>query len=233
METSVKPFAGLTGNQLKLIALLSMTIDHIGYILYPEREWMRILGRLAFPIFAYMIAEGARYTRSRKKYFLLMFGFGAAFQVFSFFAMDSLFQSSLITFSFSILLIYALDLAMTRKSIDAWMLFALVFIAVFFLVYILPFLLPETDYAIDYGIWGVLFPVFVYLGGKNKWAKLALCVIPLVFLSVSYIHQEYALFSLVPLALYNGKRGKWKMKYLFYIYYPAHLAVIHLVGLFL
>ena len=49
---------GLTGNQLKLIALITMTIDHIGYILLPQYRILRIIGRLAFPIYAYMIAVG-------------------------------------------------------------------------------------------------------------------------------------------------------------------------------
>jgi hypothetical protein len=180
-----------------------------------------------------MIAEGARYTKNRKKYLGMMFGLGVICQIVYYFAMGSLFQCILITFTFSIVLIYALDYAIQRKNAEGWILLGLLFIAVFFLVYVLPKLLSHTDYNVDYGIWGVLFPVFVYLGGKNKWARLALAAIPLVFLALSYPKQEYALFALVPLALYNGTRGKWKMKYLFYIYYPLHLVVIYAVGLFM
>ena len=233
MNTQTKLFPGLNGNQLKILALIAMTIDHIGCYLYPTHEWMRIVGRLAFPIFAYMIAEGARYTKNRKKYLGMMFGLGVICQIVYYFAMGSLFQCILITFTFSIVLIYALDYAIQRKNAEGWILLGLLFIAVFFLVYVLPKLLSHTDYNVDYGIWGVLFPVFVYLGGKNKWARLALAAIPLVFLALSYPKQEYALFALVPLALYNGTRGKWKMKYLFYIYYPLHLVVIYAFGLFM
>ena len=226
------PF-GLTGNQLKILALIAMTIDHVGLQLYPEHDWMRIVGRLAFPIFAYMIAEGAKYTKNRFRYLGLTLGLGILCQLVYFFVMHSLYQCILITFSFSILLIYALDYAKKRKNIDGWILFALVFIVIFFLVFILPKLLPHTDYNVDYGIWGVLFPVFVYLGGNRKWLKLLLAAIPLVFLAVSYTDQWYALFALIPLLLYNGKRGKLKMKYLFYIYYPLHLVVIYGISLFL
>ncbi|MBQ8496793.1 MAG: hypothetical protein IJ489_04965 [Clostridia bacterium] len=233
MEIQTKSIFGLTGNQLKIIALLAMTIDHIGYQLLPQYTWMRIIGRLAFPIFAYMIAEGARYTKNRKKYLGMMLGLGAICQLVYFFAMDSLYQCILITFSLSIILIYALDNAFKRRSADAWILFALIFIAIFILVYILPELLTNTDYNVDYGIWGVLSPVFVYLGGKNKWAKLGLFAIPLIFLSLSYTSQWYCLFTLILLAFYNGSRGKLKMKYLFYIYYPAHLVIIYAIGLFL
>ena len=66
MPIQTKKFSGLTGNQLKLIALFAMTCDHVGLQLLPNVLILRILGRLALPIFAYMIAEGCRYTRNRK-----------------------------------------------------------------------------------------------------------------------------------------------------------------------
>ena len=55
---------GLSGNQLKVIAMVTMAIDHIGAYLLPQAMWMRIIGRLAFPIYAFLIAEGCRHTRS-------------------------------------------------------------------------------------------------------------------------------------------------------------------------
>ena len=58
---------GLTGNQLKLFAVIVMTIDHIGAVLYPSVLWLRIVGRLAYPIFAYMIAEGCAHTHAAPK----------------------------------------------------------------------------------------------------------------------------------------------------------------------
>ena len=131
MEVKKRLFWGLNGNQLKILALIAMTIDHIGYYLYPGQEWMRIVGRLAFPIFAYMIAEGARYTKNRKKYLGMMFGLGLICQIVYFFAMASLFQCIMITFTFSIILIYALDYAMERKEAEGWIFFSLLFIAVF------------------------------------------------------------------------------------------------------
>ena len=63
----------LTGNQLKLIAMLTMTIDHIGVILLPQYRFLRIIGRLSMPIYAFMIAEGCHYTHDRKAYFLRRF----------------------------------------------------------------------------------------------------------------------------------------------------------------
>ena len=70
----MKPF--LSGNALKLLAALFMTIDHVGVLLLPHVIVLRILGRLALPIFAYMIAEGCRYTRNRLRYFGSVFALG-------------------------------------------------------------------------------------------------------------------------------------------------------------
>ena len=63
---------GLTNNQLKALAMVSMLLDHVGLMLLPEWNFLRILGRLAFPIFAYMIAEGCRHTKNRRKYLLTL-----------------------------------------------------------------------------------------------------------------------------------------------------------------
>ena len=68
MQIQTKKFAGLTGNQLKLLALIAMTCDHVGLQLLPQFIILRIIGRLAAPLFAYMIAEGCRYTHDRGRY---------------------------------------------------------------------------------------------------------------------------------------------------------------------
>lgn len=62
-------------NVLKIIALISMIIDHIGLVFFPEQIVFRLIGRLSFPIFAFFVAEGWYYTRSKKRYTLLMFVF--------------------------------------------------------------------------------------------------------------------------------------------------------------
>lgn len=231
MKIIKKYFFGLTGNQLKIFALIAMTCDHIGYQIFPQYKILRLIGRLAFPIFAYMIAEGAKYTKNRLRYFLQMFGLGVLCQAVYFFAMNSLYQCILITFSFSIILIYTLDHAIKKNNFDSWILFILVFLVVFFLAEVLPLLLTNTDYAVDYGIWGILTPVFVYLGSK-KILKLLLAAIPLTFLAITFTGYQWISFgALLLLALYNGKRGKYKMKNLFYIYYPLHLVVIYGISL--
>ena len=216
----------LTSNQLKLLAMLTMTLDHIGVQLYPGILWLRIVGRLAFPIYAYMIAEGCAHTRNRRKYLLQMAGLALLCQLVYFFAMGSLFQCILVTFTLSILLIYACDTGSRPLT-------ALALLGVAFVTVALPRLLPGTDFAIDYGFFGVLVPVAAYLG-KTHREKLLFTAGALVALawSVGDI-QWYSLAALLPLALYGGQRGKRRMKWLFYLYYPLHLAAIYGISLLL
>ena len=223
-------FPGLTGNQLKLIALITMTIDHIGYMLLPGVRFLRIIGRIAFPIFAFMIAEGCQYTHNRKKYLLAMWGLAATCQLVYFFAMGSLYMSVLVTFSLSIGLIFLLD-RFDPQERGSQLGFFLGLCGVFFLTRVLPDLLPGTDYGIDYGLWGILLPVLVYFG-KDRKEKLRNFAVGQVLLALGSGPLQWISLATVPLmALYNGKRGKRKLKNLFYIYYPAHLVVIYLLSL--
>ena len=216
----------LTSNQLKLLAMLTMTLDHIGVQMFPGALWLRIAGRLAFPIYAYMIAEGCAHTRNRRKYLLQMAGLALLCQLVYFFAMGSLFQCILVTFTLSILLIYAYDTGSRPLT-------ALALLGVAFVTVALPRLLPGTDFAIDYGFFGVLVPVAAYLG-ETRREKLLFTASALVALawSVGDI-QWYSLAALLPLALYGGQRGKRRMKWLFYLYYPLHLAAIYGISLLL
>ncbi len=223
----------LTGNQLKIIGLAAMTIDHVGLILLPQYVILRIIGRLAFPIFAYMIAEGCRYTRNMYRYFGLMAGCAAVCQVVDYLATGSLYQCILVTFSLSVALIGLIRNAAAKKSPAAWLAAAGAMAAVFFLTRVVPELLSGTDYDVDYGFWGVMLPVLLYFC-RTKCGKLGMAAA--VLLLVSYDIGSVQIFSLLTLpllALYNGQRGKLRMKYLFYIYYPAHLAALYLLTSFL
>ena len=224
-------FSGLTGNQLKLIALITMTIDHVGMMLFPRVRVLRAIGRIAFPIFAYMIAEGCRYTRNRRKYLLSMVSLGALCQVVYFFAMGSLHMSILVTFSLSIGLIYLTDYAHAGGRFGTAVLSAAV-CGLFFLCYLAhDVLFPQTDFGIEYGFFGVLLPVFAYIGAR-KQKQLQYFTASLALFNLTWGGIQWFSMAAVPLiALYNGKRGKRKMKYLFYIYYPAHLVVIHFLSL--
>ena len=116
MQIQTKKFAGLTGNQLKLLALFAMTCDHVGLQLLPQFIILRIIGRLAAPLFAYMIAEGCRYTHDRGRYLGRLLDMAALCQIAYFAAMRSLYQCIFVTLSLSVCLIYALDNAVRRRT---------------------------------------------------------------------------------------------------------------------
>ena len=215
----------LSGNALKILAAITMFLDHAGMLLFPGNRMLRIIGRLAFPIYAYMIAEGCKYTRSRVRYFLSLFLLGALCQIVYFAVDGSLYFSILITFSMSILTIYALDAFKAKPGA----LSGAVLIATLGTVYAL-----NRVFTIDYGFLGCMVPVLVSLPQGTKYdskaASLTLLALGLTLLAVELgAPQQYALLALLPLALYSGKRGKWRMKYFFYIFYPAHLVLLQAI----
>lgn len=230
MTVLTKNTPGLSGNQLKLIALAAMTMDHIGVQFFPGNELLRIIGRLALPIFAYMIAQGCHYTRNKSRYLLTIAAVALVCQLVYFFAMRSLYQCILVTFSLSICLIFALDAIKQNPTPANAVIAALAFFSVWFICETLPTLLP--GFHVDYGFFGVLLPVLIWLG-KGKWQSIGLCAFGLILLSIGKDIQWFSLLTIPLLCLYNGTRGKVKMKYLFYIYYPAHLALLYLVSLIL
>ena len=227
----------LSGNALKIIAAVSMVLDHVGIMFFPKVIIFRILGRLAFPIFAFMIAEGCRYTRSRLRYFGGIFILAALCQTVYFIAMRSTDLSILVTFSLSVLVIYALQFF--KKCIyepdcpmGRWFLSAVILMFSILGVYLL-----SRVAVLDYGFWGCMCPVFAALlhpADKNDstWRSdprihaLAMCLpLAMLCLQMQWV-QPYCFVSVLLLMLYRGRRGKLNMKYFFYIFYPAHLALL-------
>ncbi len=225
---------GLTSNQLKIIAMISMVIDHIGVYLFPHVysvdgiDILRILGRIAFPIYALCIAEGCRYTKNKAKYLGLIAAMAVVFQIVFFVFMNSLYQGILVTFSLSIITIYAIDSFIKNKSVLKRILMALIVAIVLFAVYGLPTLIK--GFVIDYGIWGVSLPVILYFA-NNKKLRLALLIIFIGGWGFYSAFKWWPLLSIPFIALYNGERGKAKMKYFFYIFYPLHLVIIYGIGI--
>ena len=229
----IKKF-GLTNNQLKIIAMVSMLFDHVGKELLPQYPILQIIGRLAFPIFAYMIAEGCFYTKNKIKYFLTIFILGTGCQIVYMVAEHSFYQNVLITFSLSIALIFSLENFKIKKEKISGIILFFTVSAVFVLTMVLPEVLKEYGFQVDYGIFGVLLPVAVFYG-KNKLQKLSFATIILVLLAYSFGGgmQWLSLLSVPVLVLYNQIRGKYNIKALVYIFYPAHLVVIYFISLVL
>lgn len=216
---------GLTGNQLKLIALITMTVDHIGMLLLPRITVLRIIGRIAMPLYAYMIAQGCRYTHDRRRYFLRLAGLALVCQIVYYFADRSLYQCILVTFSMSVLCIRAVDIA-KRKGGAFWMLAAAALLGAWAVCELLP--VKISGFGVDYGFFGVLLPVILYYFGKKG-------IVPgmlLLCLSIGDL-QWWALAAVPLMLLYNGQRGSRSLGRIFYLYYPLHLAVLYGVALLL
>lgn len=213
---------------LKIIAILSMTIDHIGVILYPEFIFLRIIGRLAFPIFGYLIAIGLRSTKKPKKYFITLLIFGLISQIPYYLAFNiQPFERLNIFFS---LLLGALTIYFFKKKN---------YIAIIPLVLSL---LPIFEGSF-YGVLTILF-MDILLDNK-KTGILALLALNSLFLFESNIQAKIQIFSLAALAiilLHVTNRLKFEIiipnhsffyiirKYFFYFYYPLHLVLLFLIS---
>ena len=224
-------FKGLTNNQLKIIAMITMLIDHIGIVLFPQIKIFRIIGRIAFPIFAYMIAEGCTYTKNKKKYLLSLASLGIVCQLFFFLGTGSMYMNILITFTLSVIAIFCTDYFLKHKNLHSTSILIITIATIIFVCVIVPKYFSFYDFEIDYGLLGVILPIAIYLA-CNKTEKI-LCTVALLLL-MSFVFkgvQVYSLLSVPLLMLYNGKRGKMDLKYMFYIFYPTHLVVIYGIGM--
>ncbi len=215
----------MTGNTLKIIAAIAMLIDHVGLMFFPENVLLRIIGRLAFPIFAFMIAEGCKYTRNRLRYFLQLFGLALGCQIVYFIADGSMYLSVLFTFSLAVLTIFALQYCKAKPAALPMLLFVTAVAAVYVL---------NRIFDIDYGFFGCMLPVFAAAFHSTRFDKpllnILMLALGLLLLWVSLGGLQLYALAAVPLLLcYSGRRGKIKMKYFFYIFYPAHLALLQVI----
>ena len=224
---------GLSGNALKLLAMVLMTVDHIGMLMFPASDWFRIVGRAAFPIFAYMIAEGARYTRHRPRYLLTLLAVALPCQIAYAVAERSAYQCVLVTFACSVALIMVADRMIAHHSLANCFFFSAALVAIWLVCAFGKQWGKSIHFDIDYGFVGICLPVLIYFG-RTPFERWMLTAMGLVWLSLSFgTVQWWCLTALLPLAFYNGQRGRLRMKYLFYIYYPLHLAVLYAVAMWL
>ena len=238
----------LSGNSIKIIAAITMLIDHIGLIFYPIDVLPRAIGRIAFPLFAYMLAEGARYTRNKRHHILLLGGLALICQVVFCFATGLLQMSILVTFTLSLGLIYLLEqvkgvLLSGKASRLARLLSPLAFLAASAAVFAFC-----RCFTVDYGFVGCMAPVILSLPSMrghdgappslvrldNAYTRLFLLAL-VILLTVAEFGplQFYALLSLPLVLLYSGKRGRLRLKYFFYVFYPSHLVLLYGLYLFL
>ena len=193
---------------LKVIACITMFIDHIGYAIYGKLSWCNYIGRIAFPIFAYQITEGYAHTKSLKKYFLRLLVFAIVSQI-PFMLFHSIISRDFGLNIFFTLLLGLLSIFLFEKLPSK--LLSIPFIA------LLCAFAEITN--MDYGYWGVLLIFVFYLCKNNK-----------ILLTISFYGYIYLMLctfaSIVPILFYNQKQGR-KIKYFLYVFYPAHLLVIY------
>jgi len=240
MEVKAASRGFFSGNALKLIAAAAMLTDHAGLMFFPGNPVFRVVGRLALPIFAFMIAEGCRYTKSRFKYFLTVFLLGAACQVVYWFFAGSTYLSILITFSLSILTICSLQFFRETVADPAAGAVRTVFAALCFPAAAGAVWLLNRVLTIDYGFWGCMLPVFAGAFQRRRgtppdaldrldrpWVHVAMLGLGLLVLARDLGGVQYFSLLAVPLLLcYSGRRGRKNLKYFFYIFYPVHLALL-------
>jgi hypothetical protein len=215
----------LSSFSLHILAMALMLCDHLWATVVPGSDWLTNIGRLAFPIFAFMIAEGCKYTRNKRRYFGQLFGLALGCQIVYFITDGSMYLSVLFTFSLSVLTIFALQYCKAKPTALPLLLFITTVVA----VYVLNQLLD-----IDYGFFGCMLPVFAAAFHSTRFDKPLLNILMLalglllLWISLGGL-QLYALAAVPLLLCYSGRRGKIKMKYFFYIFYPAHLALLQVI----
>ena len=227
MSKGKQSYRILDGTTLKIIAMISMIIDHVGDNFFPEQTWMRIVGRIAFPIFVFCIAEGFSHTHDRRKYLLRMGIFACISEipfdlVTSGKILEFTHQNIMITFFWAILGLMCFEKINGRKTKTA----RFCGIAVLMIFAVSSLLL-----GMDYNILAVgLICIYYFLRDKAPvWNHVAAMVYHVLLRNVGV--YLYGLLGFLPLFLYNGKRGRG-LKWLFYIFYPAHLLVIWLLKMF-
>lgn len=246
MNGQEKPFGGISGSTLKLFAILTMLIDHTGATVIrailrhpailadPARtdawtalyQWSRDLGRLAFPVFCFFIAEGFTHTRNVTKYAGRLF----LFALISEFPFDLALkgnwyfpakQNVYFTLLIGLLVLIGLSWIETfvqrfSSSIRPFLLlpaYALIICAGMYLAYLL-----DTDYNFK----GVFLIAALYL---TRNVRLFQCLTG----AAAVAWELPASVGFLPVYLYNGKRGR-PMKYFFYWFYPVHLMILHVLS---
>lgn len=193
-----------------------MVIDHVGAIFFPEEWTFRYIGRAAFPIFCFLLTEGVHYTHDIRRYMLRL----GIFAVISEVPYDLAFHGEILEFEgqnvFFTLFLGVMLLYLLEKG-GEWPIKVLEVLVFMWVAVVL-----KTDYSFK----GILLISMFYFLREYRWARLAGGAL-WNFLWNNPI-QEYGIFSVIPLALYNGERGR-SMKYFFYVFYPLHLMILFML----
>lgn len=220
---------GISASTLKIIAIISMIIDHFAYSLYsylPHANLrymmvMRYIGRIAFPIYCFLLVEGFFYTKSIKRYIGRMFAFSLISEIpfdmaFSGKIVNTAMQNVYFTLTLGLVVLYLIHQC---RGYDAFSMLKQ------FVIIVLGATIGQ--YAeVDYHWMGILFIVmFYYLRESNIWIRdlVGVC---------AFAYEKTAPLAFIPIHFYNGKRGL-RLKYFFYWIYPVHLLLFGCIRMFL
>ena len=237
MNGFCKNFQFLSGAELKLIAIISMLADHVNKaLIYPYLESNHgflafisdvfdIIGRIAFPLFCFMLVEGYFKTRNRKKYLLNLLLFGVISEIpFDMFTTASFFNMNwnnvMFTLALVLVTVWIIDTLkekMQKRPKALWYLGSILIVMVMCIV--------SMSLSLDYEHHAILIGYFFYL-----FHDMPVFAIPFGYASM--FKEPWALLGFGLTLTYNGERGK-QHKMLYYWFYPVHLLILGLLRLYL
>ena len=227
-------FGRLDGFHIKLIAVITMLIDHLAAVILYNRvpfevyEWLRFVGRIAFPIYCFLLVQGFLHTSNVKKYALRLGIFAliseipfdlALYGTWWFKESNNVFFTLLI----GLLVIWGFEYFQEKFKVPG--------IVMGVILIVLGCYVAEKILCCDYGMAGVATIVTMYLL-RNKIRVYGFILGILVLTLLTYSGELFALIGAIPIWYYNGKRGR-EIKYFFYLFYPLHLLVLWALTLIL
>lgn len=226
-------FDGISSSVLKITAITAMVLDHMSVLFFGAGPTVfRIIGRIAFPIFAFMISEGVRYSGNIRKYAVRLFAFALISEI----PFDVGMASEFIDFSkqnvYFTLLLGLLSSVVLKKLKEKNLTYLGIFTTV---IFALTALIIKSDY----GFTGVAVISVYYLfgelsGGARVLAFAAASLLTCIAVTPGGIGlnilQIPAVFSVIPIVLYNGKKGFKMNKYIFYAFYPVHISILTILA---
>lgn len=254
VNNNVKSFGLINANTLRLIACVLMLMDHTWATVIPGSDWLTYAGRMAFPIFAFQIAEGFFRTSNFKKYALRLFIFALISEIpFNLMYAGSIIypfhQNVMFTLLLGLLAIKSLDatrMACAEHSFKNWNLSTVKAFILGIIKAALCVLAAGIGFT-DYGMTGVLTIILFYLCRGFRGARLVQLAgmvyincfalmgrtIPLALGSMvfDFPTQGFAVLSLIFIWLYNGKKGRSSkaLQYGFYAFYPVHMLILTMI----
>lgn len=216
----------MDGFSLKLIAIFTMLIDHIGAVFFPQVVWIRCIGRIAFPIFCFLLVEGYYHTSNLPKYMMRLGMFALLSEVpfdLLFYGKENMWYAQNIFFTLFIGLscIYFMD-----KCHEKWSgnlnVCTIMDVAIALLGCLAAAMLRT-----DYSIVGVFYIIIFYLY-RGRYGTIAICMTLITVASYGLVTQLFAVAAIPFIACYNGEKGR-SMKYFFYCFYPGHLILLLLI----